>query len=173
MPDKTTKVISKQWLNLAMLVVAILLVISVIVYCIAEHTDKPFSTKSEKGKFTSALTHVDAETVILEKTQRQLHDTNKKTDSLQQQVDSMKNTQHLDELADRVARLAKVMTEKQSGAGEKDPNEVPFVTGARDYQRDDMQATSHANALQAMNADRDAVRGIREDSLTLSPSASE
>jgi conjugal transfer pilus assembly protein TraB len=174
--NKTKIVISKQWINLGILVGIVLLVLAVLVYLMADHTDSSLTAKNDKANFSNPLSHVDAESVVLEKTQKQLMDATKKTDSLQQQVNQLSNSKSSDDVEKRIAALEKELTAKQNPIQNElsgiDVNKGASIAGGTDYQGNIFPAPmgSNSNQTQMANSNVPSNTGIREDALQLSPS---
>lgn len=177
MENKSTQlVISKQWVTLGLIVGAVLLVLSLLVYLMADHTDNAAVAKQDKTNFTNPLTHVDAESVVLERTQKLLGEASKKTDSLQQQVNQLSHATNVDEVVKRIDALEKDMKEKQNpnAVAETANNTGLLMSGAKDYQGTVATAPLGTMPNQApFAANAPANLGIREDALELSPSESE
>ncbi|MCE3237364.1 MAG: hypothetical protein K0R24_345 [Gammaproteobacteria bacterium] len=97
MSDKTPlkNIKSAQIKNLIILVSVVIGVLILLISLLS--SDKKANSplqKIEKTDFSSPLDHVDEQSTILEKTQQQLEDSEKKTQVLQQQLDSLVNSSH-------------------------------------------------------------------------------
>lgn len=91
-----------------------------------KHNETKKIVKAEKTVFVSSMTHVDTESLLLEKTQKQLKDTESKTAAMQQQIDTLlhekksfdSDQKSTEALTQRIEELEKKLT-----AGlEKAPN---------------------------------------------------
>lgn len=167
----TTKIKSAQKRNLAILAAIVSVGLIALIYMISDHTTNQSNPKSEKENFVKPLDHLDAESIVLEKTQKQLRDTKKQTDNLQQKVNSLSNEKKSqdessqksnEELASRVAAL-----EKQLSAAQSNPDAQGYsssMSGSNSYQGNYLPTSG--NLQQGQN---NSGRGIREDKLSLSP----
>src|SRR5690242_15386631 len=90
---ETAKIKGTQIRNLAFLAGLVLIGFVILIYMISENSSKKLDINNEKANFADPLDHVDPESVVLEKTQKQLRDTEKKTESLQQQVNVLTDFQ--------------------------------------------------------------------------------
>ena len=128
--------------------------------------------KNEKTNFSSALDHVDEESTILERTQKQLAESEKKTQLLQQQLDSLVNSNHTT-LAENKKNDAEIKSrmealEKQFSAIPSQPSPANTIVGSQAYQGNRVPESSDS----FNQADR-IEPGIKEDRLSLSQDSSD
>jgi conjugal transfer pilus assembly protein TraB len=167
----TAQVKSAQKRNLMLLTVLVGVGLMALLYVLSDHTtnSSQVPTKAEKSKFTNPLDHLDAESVVLEMTQKELRDTKKQTSNIQQKLDSLSNEKmnqdelvhkSNDELIARVTALEKQLTAQGSpvltGA-------ATSMSGSTSYQGNYLSAAGGVPNQVSMGG------GIREDKLTLSP----
>lgn len=119
--NKTNLVKSIQRKNLIVLTVIVFIAITVLTYVLSNRSSSQLTKKKDNTLFVSTLNHVDPESIILEKTQKLLHNAEKKTDDLQQQITALSNQQKLsvtdkatDDLKNRVEFLEKKLASPQS-----------------------------------------------------------
>jgi conjugal transfer pilus assembly protein TraB len=157
--NETKNVVQRQWLNLFTLFVLVLLLILGIYYLMSDRSEPVSAKINEKTHFANPLTHVDAESVVLESTQKQLQMTETKTSNLQNQFNTANKTSA--DLSGRIAALEKEVAEKQKIAETKaasneeiaNPDEIQGGVGSRKAGR---------NLIGSF--------GIREDVVNLTPS---
>lgn len=87
--SKTSKVKLMQFRNLAILAGIVSIVFLSLIYMMSGSTTKELNSANDKANFANPLEHVDPESVVLERTQKQLHDTENKTEQLQRQINSL------------------------------------------------------------------------------------
>lgn len=166
----TTRTKSAQKRNLAVLAVTVSVGLIALIYMLSDHTTNQPSQKSEKVNFVNPLDHLDAESIVLEKTQKELRETKKQTDDLQQKINSISNEKKNqdesslksnEELASRIATLEKQLATNQANP---DLQGSTSMTGSASYQGNYL--SNSGNLQQGQN---NVGRGIREDKLSLSP----
>src|SRR5262245_2460873 len=87
----TSQTKSRQMKYLVILIIVVVMGLGAMILLLSKHHESKVVIKNEKPKFVSAMAHVDAESIVLERTQKQLKDTEKKTLVLQQQMESLLN----------------------------------------------------------------------------------
>lgn len=168
---KTGKTKSSQLRNMAIL--AIVVLVGVIAMCFMLSDQSVTSnSKEDKPVFASALNRIDAESIVLEKTQKELHETKKTAQNLEEKFDSMNNSRKLEdesrqktneELVKRVESLEKQLS--TSGASFQATSNQ--MQGSETYQGNVLPAQpGNGNP----NINYNTGRGIREDSLSLTKS---
>lgn len=173
--SNTTKTKSLQKRNLIVLTVVVAVGLMGLMYVLSDHSSNSSqtTTKTEKSSFTNPLDHIDAESVVLEMTQKELRDTKKQTTNLQQKVDSLSNEKKTqdevvqksnEELVARVAALEKQLTTQSNP---EMAGNVASMPGSATYQGNYLP--SSANLQNQMSTGH----SIREDKLSLSPQNSE
>jgi len=170
----TTQVKSTQQRNLILLIVAVTVGAMALMYIVSDHSTNQMSSKSERLNFVSPLQHVDAESIVLEKTQKALRDTKTQTDNLQQKVDALSSAKKSEDmttqksndvLAARVAALEKQLAD-QSNPNSINPSfgSTSAMNGRSSYQGNFLTGAKNSSSqVDAMAG------GIREDKLSLSP----
>ena len=139
MTDQTTtsQAKSRQIQYLLILIIVVVISLFAMILLLTKHSDSKKVIRNEKPTFVSAMSHVDAESIILEKTQKQLKDTEKKTSMLQQQMDALLNEKKLfnsaqkstEALLQRVAELEKKLSDKINQAPQSN------TTNAQQFER--------------------------------------
>lgn len=126
MTDQSTnqhiKLTQSRFLIILVIIVGLSL-IGMMVF-LKKHNETKKIVKQEKPHFVSSMAHVDTESILLEKTQKQLKDTETKTTIMQQQIDSLlhekksvdSTQQSTDILAQRIAELEKKLNERSQPA---------------------------------------------------------
>lgn len=177
---KTKRVISKQWVNFGVLIgIAIISMVGFILL-MSDHTNSSINSKNEKGNFSSPLDHVDAESVLLEKTQKQLRDTAKKTDSLQQQLNSLSNKSDSDkinqnsteDLKKRIDILEKQLSQNKDSSIIPEQSTQQSMQGSQQYQGNLFPLPPNSKAVKDLNNGQIG-QGIREDNLSFSSTDSD
>lgn len=172
--ETTKHVMSAQWMNLGIVTGVVLCALIGFIFLMSDHTTD--HSNNEKANFSGALEHVDAESVLLEKTQQQLHDTEKKTESLQQQVDVLSNKSKeeqqksnvTEELQKRIAVLENKLQQNQNSSPSS--SLMSGMESSSQYQGHllPLPLESKAASLADMNAKIE--QSIHEDTLSLPPS---
>lgn len=175
---KTNKAKMNQVRNLVILTGIVLVGFIVFTYMMPDNTSQELNRTDEKINFANPLEHVDAESVILERTQKQLHDAEKKTDDLQKQINTILDAKKSEEPKSDVTQELKnriEMLEKQLSASSQNPssNMLPqneMIAGSREFQSDLLPVQAGSGV--SPNATYNNIRGegIREDNLSLAPS---
>lgn len=173
--SKTTKnVIKKQWTYLGIIIVVVLFLLVGLVLLLSDHSEKSFSKheKEEKLNFSNPLEHIDAESVLLEKTQQKLNETEKKTDDLKQQLTTLEskttlneNKQNNDDLQKRIAALEQALKENKESTSNNMP--APAMEGSRSYQGNILPFPSGTKIESNDQNQAQLGQGIREDILTV------
>ena len=124
MTDQTTNshIKSSQIRYLIILVLVVGISLISMIFFLEKRNNAKKVIKNEKPTFVNAMAHVDAESIILEKTQKQLKETEKKTTQLQQQMELLLNEKKIfnsaqkstEVLLQRVAELEKKLADKLS-----------------------------------------------------------
>jgi conjugal transfer pilus assembly protein TraB len=104
---------SSQFRFLIILVIIVGICLIGMILFLQKHNEAKKVIRQEKPVFVSSMAHIDTESFILEKTQKQLRDTESKTALMQQQIDSLLHEkkavdsaqQSTDALVQRVAEL--------------------------------------------------------------------
>src|SRR3990167_3151169 len=176
MADQSKSKLAKvtQYRNLIMLAGVVLLGFTCLIYMVSDDTTHK-NQVNLKSNFANPLDHVDAESAVLEHTQTQLKASDKKTDHLQQQIDSLikdkksvpVSNQENEELKKRIDALEKQLSHPPS-------NEMPStnsgISGSAAYQANFLGVPSTGTNGQ-VGGGAEMGQSIREDSLKLSPSA--
>jgi len=122
MTDSNLKVKKQQQRNLLIVVIVLILVFFGLYELIADDKTQHKSITQAPINFASPLKHVDAESVILEQTEEKLLESQKKTETLQEQLDALvKNSsvQQKNELAskEQYQNLQKRLSELENKLG--------------------------------------------------------
>lgn len=134
MNDNNNKIKKKQQRNL-MIVIAILILVFWGSYeLISDKTATDQTALKEPANFASPLKHVDAESVILERTEEKLMESQKKTETLQQQLDELvKNNLEQQKSTtankDQYQNLQKHLDELENKIGLKGGGNPDFLNG--------------------------------------------
>jgi conjugal transfer pilus assembly protein TraB len=173
---KTSTVKSTQLRNLAILAGIVCIVFAGLVYMMSARTTIELGISNDKANFANPLEHVDPESVVLERTQKQLHDTEKKTAKLQQQVNALAEqtkSNLTDELNKRIDALEKQVSTTQNNQSPLMGNtqQGEMLAGSQEFQGNLLPAQPGLNSQNDYNGIRGD--GIREDSLSLSPRESD
>lgn len=176
MADQSKSKLAKvaQYRNLIILAGVVLLGFTGLIYMVSDDTTNK-NQVSLKSNFSNPLDHVDAESAVLEHTQTQLKESDKKTDHLQKQIDSLINekksvptsNQENEELKKRIDALEKQVSNPPSN---EIPDTNPGIAGSAAYQANFLGVPSVSTNGQA-GGGAEMGQSIREDSLKLSPSA--
>lgn len=124
----------KQQRNLIIVIAVLILVFWSSYELIADKTVTDRGTAKEPDNFASPLKHVDAESVILERTEEKLVESQKKTDTLQQQLDELvKNNLEQQKSTtankDQYQNLQKHLDELENKIGLKGNGSPDFLNG--------------------------------------------
>lgn len=174
--SKTSQVKSIQIRNLAILAAIVGMGFTGLIYMASTSTNKELSISNEKANFANGLEHVDPESTVLERTQKELHDAEKKTEHLQQQINDLAKQSDeppkvnvTDDLEKRIDSLEREVSAPQN-------NQTPFTSSAPQGELIAGSQAFQGNLLPAPGAnsqnDNHGARGdlIREDILQLVPS---
>lgn len=174
MTSKTTEAKESQKRNFMIFSIVIGLGVFGMLYMLSDHSSKE-SPKGDKTNFVNPLDHIDAESIVLEKTQKELRETKKQTDTLQEKYDSLTNSKKNqdvltqktnEELLARVAALEKQLTNSQINT---EYNPATQMQGSNSFQGNFLPASGNLAPGQINNASH----GIREDTLSLTPKESD
>lgn len=160
--SKPAVIRNKQIFNLIILVALVILGFVVLFYLVSNNSKKTIPDE-KKTDFANPISQIDAESVILERTQKQLNDSAQKTRKMQEQINSLiqenqdKPLQVSDDLRKRIDLL-----EKQLQASESKSDLQAPIQKSRNY-----PASFPFPTVQA-NPEMPAGQGIREDVLSLS-----
>jgi conjugal transfer pilus assembly protein TraB len=162
------------------LILIVLVVIGFVVLIYLLSSSSPaIDANYEKAHFGDPLSHVDPESVVLERTQKALRNAEKKTEALQQEMSMLTGSQEAEKKASaalveglnkRIEGLEKEMGDSKNSQGASIEGAGPFehMAGSHEFQGDFLRPASGPNA--ARNGDDDAkVEAIREDTLSLAP----
>lgn len=161
---------AKQFRNLAILASVVVIGFVTLVYAVSDDDNIKKPSREIKPDFANPLAHVDAESVLLERTQKQLKDADIKTAHLQEQIDALikerndGSKQPEDEFKKRLDAL------EQQIAGQTLPqNLAPApMAGSQEFQGNFLTPVAGESNMQG---DPSVGQGIREDTLSLSPSS--
>jgi len=169
MTTNTTEAKRVQKRNFFILATIICIGVLGMIYMLSDHTSNNLTKTPEKTNFVNPLDRVDTESIVYEKTQKELRETKKETDNLQEKYQSLSNdkknqdemTQKTnEELSTRVATLEKELTDLQSNSDSHIP--VNPMQGSRSFQGNGL-------ALEGGQSANVSEPGIREDTLSLTP----
>jgi len=169
MTTNTTEAKRVQKRNFIILSAVVGLGLFVMIYMLSDHTSNNMTKNTDKVNFVNPLDRVDTESIVYEKTQKELRETKKETDNLQEKYQSLstdkKNQDEIaqktnEELSTRVATLEKELTDLQSNSDNHNP--VNPMQGSRSFQGNGLAL----EAGQRVNVNES---GIREDTLSLTP----
>jgi len=159
---------SSQFRNLFVLAIAVIMGVLAMCFILADqNVNSP--KKDEKPVFASALNRIDAESIVLEKTQKELHETKKVAKNLEEKFDSMNVSKKLEddsrqktneELIKRLDALEKQLSKNGSSMQPVSNS----MSGSETFQGNILPASSDGSILNNNNLGK----GIREDNLTLS-----
>jgi len=168
---KTIQVKLTQKKNLLLLAAGIVLSIILIVYALSHYSFHPKGEKIEKANFSSPLSRLDTEPTVVNKIEKQLRETRKQTENLQEQMETLSNNKKSEdestkklneELSKRVATLENQLSVSQNNM---QANDASFsLSGSNEYQGNFLPspgATSNRNVNHAVG------QKIREDNLSL------
>lgn len=170
MTIKTTVAKASQKRNFILFSVVIGISVFVVLYMLSDHSSKELLSKGDKVNFVNPLDHIDAESIVFEKTQKELRETKKQTDTLQEKYDSLTNSKKTqDELAqktneDLMARVTALEKQLANFQTSPDDSSLAQMHGSNSFQGNFLPAPGNLPQGQINNAGH----GIREDILTLS-----
>lgn len=175
---KPSAVKTKQIRNLAMLAGVVIVAFVGLIYAVSDDNSVKSKANEVKPDFVNPLAHVDAESVILERTQKQLKDSDIKADHLQEQIDSLvkakqdQSTPQEDELKKRIDALEQQL--QTQGGQSAAPNLVGApMAGSQEFQGNFLPPASASNSPNMAAGEPNAGQGIREDTLSLSSDQTE
>lgn len=175
MKENSSKAKASQKRNFIILAIVIGIGVFGLNYMLSDHSSKESIEKAEKTNFINPLDHIDAESIVLEKTQKELRETKKQTDSLQEKYDSLSSSKKAqddvaqktnEELIARVTELEKKLSATQTSA--ESPHFQGQMQGSNYFQGNDLSSVGGSQNQQGV-----MMHGIREDRLTLTPKESE
>jgi conjugal transfer pilus assembly protein TraB len=173
---KTNQVKLKQHKNLIILTVIVLITVAALAYMLSNGSSNQLQTKNDNTAFVSTLNHVDPESVILEKTQKLLQQSEKKTDNLQQQINVLSDQQKLslpdkttEELKKKVDTLEKRLQSFQNNDANPE-NVTSQMGGSGAFQGNLFPAPPGSKAS---DGQYHSGSHIREDNLSLTPIVNE
>ncbi len=171
---KTNKAKSTQLRNLAILIGIVMLGFAVFIYMMPDSSSQELIASNENANFANPVDHVDPESIVLERTQKQLHDAEKKTENLQQQINTLldakkseeKREELTDELKNRLSLLEKQLKPTTQNQLANNTQQGELIAGSHEFQSDFLPASnlSQNTYINGVRGD-----GIREDSLALAP----
>jgi len=176
--QKTIQVKSAQKINLAIMISVIVIIIIAGYWLITSHTSDSSESKIEKDKFSSPLKNIDAESIVLEKTQKSYYEVKKQADDIQDKVTNFTNNKNTeieslkknnDELVKRMTTMEKQYQTVLENAASTSSH-TSSIPGSDEYQGNLLPAPSGLNSKNSMNAP--IGNAIREDSLSLTNKAS-
>jgi conjugal transfer pilus assembly protein TraB len=174
---KTSQVKSTQKRNLIILAGIVGVSVIALVSMLSNHSLDQTVSKTEKVNFSSPLNNIDAESIVLEKTQKELHENKKQTENLQEKLTTLTNDKNSEndtlkksnvELNKRIAILEKQFSSVNSTSPADSASSIP---GSEEYQGSLLPVTQGLNTKKSSNYS--VSRGIREDNLSLSAKDSE
>jgi conjugal transfer pilus assembly protein TraB len=176
-PSVTRK---KQLRNLGILMGVVIAGFMAFIYLASDSSSPTANEANLKADFANPLDHVDVESVVLEKAQKQLKEADKKTEDLQKQIDSIVNEKKEEagketgknELLKRIDALEQQLRAPVglNLSGNSSPGGTP-IAGSQEFQSNFVPPLSGSNNVQnSYSGDSGGGQGIREDNLTLSPS---
>lgn len=175
---KPSAVKAKQIRNLAMLAGVVIIAFVSLIYAVSDDNSVKSKANEIKPDFVNPLAHVDAESVILERTQKQLKDSDIKTTHLQEQIDSLakakqdQSTPQEDELKKRIDALEQQL--QTQGGQSAAPNLVRApMAGSQEFQGNFLAPAGASNPQNMAAGEPNAGQGIREDTLSLSSDQTE
>jgi conjugal transfer pilus assembly protein TraB len=157
--------------NLIILVVIVALGVIALISMLSNHAVDQTASKADKANFSSPLNNIDAESIVLEKTQKELHENKKQTDSLQEKITTLTNNKNSEneilkqsnvELSKRIALLEKQFSSTNATLPVGQSSSIP---GSDEYQGSLLPSSQGLNAKK--NSNYSIGRGIREDNLSL------
>lgn len=171
---KPSAVKAKQIRNLALLAGVVVIAFVGLIYAVSDDSTVK-KTGDIKADFVNPLAHVDAESVVLERTQKQLKDSDIKAARMQEQIDSLKkekqeesSSQVADDLKKRIDALEQQL---QQPAGQPNPA-ANQMAGSQEFQGNFLPPAGSPNAQNLASGDASG-QGIREDTLSLSKDQTE
>lgn len=170
---------AKQLRNLLILIGIVVSAFGGLIYLVSDESPSTNKATDVKADFASPLAHVDAESVLLEHTQKQLKDADIKTSHLQEQIDTLlkekkdeSSTQPAnEEITKRLAALEQQMqsTSGQASSPPAPTNNIPMA-GSQEFQGNFLPSPPGFSSNQNQtNLDAGVTQTIREDVLTLTP----
>ncbi len=171
MTTKTIQIKTNQKRNFVILSTVVGVCVFGLIVMLSDHSPK-VSTKLEKVNFVNPLDHIDAESIVLEKTQKEIRETKKQTDNLQEKyasLSSAKKTQDEitqktnEELMTRVVALEKELSGIKGNSNFQNP--ASQMQGSNSFQGNFLASPGSIPQGQVNGISHT----IREDTLTLSP----
>ncbi|MHB1948474.1 MAG: TraB/VirB10 family protein [Gammaproteobacteria bacterium] len=177
MMNKTTNVKSVQKRNFFILTAIVGIGIILLIYMLSDHTTKQSNLNSEKVNFVNPLDHIDAESIVLEKTQKQLRETKQQTDNLQEKYESLttykKSQEEITQKTNQelIARISALEKQLSSVQASPDATNIASTTmqGSNSFQGNYLPSSGGVQQGQLIGNSR----GIREDTLSLTPKTTE
>jgi conjugal transfer pilus assembly protein TraB len=146
-----------------------------LIYAVSDDSTAKNKAGDIKADFVNPLAHVDAESIVLERTQKQLKDSDIKSAHLQEQIDSLikekqdgSSSQAAYDLKKRIDALEQQL---QQPAGQPNPTANPMA-GSQEFQGNFLPPAGSPNAQNLASGDPSG-QGIREDTLSLSKDQTE
>lgn len=172
---KSSAVKAKQIRNLALLAGVVIIAFVGLIYAVSDDSTAKNKAGDIKADFVNPLAHVDAESIVLERTQKQLKDSDIKATHLQEQIDSLKKEKQ-DESSSQVAddlkkRIDALEQQLQQPAGQPNSAANPMA-GSQEFQGNFLPAAGSPNAQNLVSGDASG-QSIREDTLSLSKDQTE
>ncbi|HZW61149.1 MAG TPA: TrbI/VirB10 family protein [Candidatus Babeliales bacterium] len=169
---KTNKAKSTQFRNLAILIGIVVIGFTGFIYMMPDKSSQELNASNDKANFANPLDHVDPESTVLERTQKQLRDAAKKTENLQLQIntllDAKKSEEEKSDLTQELKKRIDVLEKQLSSPNQNqlaNNTQGELIAGSREFQGDLLPTPPGSNSY------NNGVRGdgIREDSLSLTP----
>lgn len=173
-PINSKAIKRKQLLNIAVLVAIVLIVFTGFIYMISDNDDVKITSHEQKLDFASPLSHVDAESVILEQTQKKLKEADNRSTHLQEEIDALMKDKNesadksTEELKNRIEALEQQLSSTQQNKVAI-PNTTNLMNGSQEYQGNFVAPAQGNQDSSGINNETLMEQTIREDTLTLSP----
>lgn len=171
---ETSKARFNQYRNLTIFAVVIMVAFGIFVFMLSSQKNNDGKV-IEKTNFSNPLEHADSETVVLERVQRSVEEARAQTEKLKKQIDEkiISNTSidegKQKELESRLKILESKLIANQNSTQNLSEDSSSLLTGSQQYQGR-VLPRSGSNINHGENVD---AGGIREDRLSLSPTAEE
>lgn len=163
--DKTDNIKSKQFRNLFILIVIVIIVFAAVIYLVSGNSSSPQNSNEVKANFANPLAHVDSESILLERTQKQLKDADKKTEHLQEQLDSLIKDKTIESKSqrssDNMKKRIDLLEEQLKQQSQNNPSQM---LGSQEFQGNFLGTQQNG----AQNNGELTGQSIREDTLILS-----
>jgi conjugal transfer pilus assembly protein TraB len=173
--SQTTQARSSQFRNLIIFSIVVMIIFGIFVWVLSGQKNN--NEKIEKTNFSNPLDHADSETIVLERVQKSVEESQKQTEILKKQFDEKINSKNIgdenkqNDLEKRLKILESKLTDNKNNAEDPMDNSSLMLSGSQNYQGRVLPSpTSRAQQYDRRIAEDTS---IREDRLSLSPNEDE